>query len=151
MLDGMIRKSPCYLQQPGAATAIVVCAGRRCSGPALEVDRVKMSGEEYHFVPTGCVALLVSNDIATAAAIDHNGLPSSGVVQCLQLVLRPGCGVGIVGAGGVAGREGSQVRKICLEGSARYFANEMLDCINPCSPGQGKGVDLENNLVLWEG
>src|SRR4030095_12781568 len=105
MLDGMIRKSPCYLQQPGAATAIIVCAGCRCSGSALEVDRVKVSGDEYNFVPTGCVALLVSNDIATATAIDHNGLPSSGVMQYLQLVLRPGCGVGIGGAGGGGGAE----------------------------------------------
>ena len=63
MLNAMIRKSTCYLQQPGASTAIIVCAGRRCSGPALEVDRVKVSCDEYNFVPTGCVALLVSNDI----------------------------------------------------------------------------------------
>jgi hypothetical protein len=56
-----------------------------------------------------------------------------------------------MGAGGVAGREGSQVREICLEGSVRYLAHEMLDFINPRSPDKGKGVDLENNLVLWEG
>src|SRR5215471_784510 len=99
MLAAMIRKSTCYLQQPGASTTIIVCAGRRCSGPALDIDRVKMSCDEYNFVPTGCVAFFVSNDIPTAAAIDHNGLPSRGVMQCFQLVLRPGCGVGIVGAG----------------------------------------------------
>src|SRR5215813_1050504 len=99
MLDAMIRKSPCYLQQPGASTTIIVCAGRGCSGSALEVDRVKVSCDEYNFALTGCIALLVSNDIATATTIDHNSLPSSGVMQCLQLVLRPGCGVGIVGAG----------------------------------------------------
>src|SRR5262247_1530872 len=99
MLAAMIRKSTCYLQQPGASTAIIVCAGRRCSRPALDVDRVKVSCDEYNFVPAGCVALLVSNDIPTAAAIDHNGLQARGVMQCLQLVPRPGCGVGIVGTG----------------------------------------------------
>src|SRR4030095_6739573 len=96
MLDAMIRKNTCYLQQPGDSTTIIICAGRRGSAPALHFDRGRVSCDEYTFVPAGCVALLVSNDIPTAAAIDHNGLQARGVMQCFQLVLRPGCGGGIV-------------------------------------------------------
>src|SRR5262245_21286828 len=99
MLHAMLRKSMGYLQQPGASTAIIVCAGRECRGSALQVDRVKVRCEEYNFARASRVALFVGNDIPAATAVDCNGLQPGGVLPCLQLVSRPGRGVGIMGAG----------------------------------------------------